>query len=130
MVPPRWPMPRTESRVSETTSSSPSSPANPRFTPSTSQLRLWADSTAARITAFSPGAALPPSESPTRSRSWLEQLQAHPWPRVPVEPGLLEDRLAIADDLEASLPRRDESDLRVGILCANLGRQTDGPWLV
>src|SRR5437867_6221908 len=66
MVPPRWAMPRTESRVRMTTSSSPSRPAKPRFTPSTSHPRLSADNTAARMTAFRPGASPPPVEMAIR----------------------------------------------------------------
>ena len=48
--------------VSGTTSSSPSRPAKPRLMPSTSQPRLMAESTAARMTALSPGASPPPVE--------------------------------------------------------------------
>ena len=59
-------MPRTESFVSGMTSSSPISPANPRLMPSTSQPRLIADSTAARMTALRPGASPPPVEMAMR----------------------------------------------------------------
>src|SRR3982751_3429877 len=59
-------MPRTESFVSGTTSSSPSSPAKPRLMPTTSHPRLMAERTAARMTAFRPGASPPPVERAMR----------------------------------------------------------------
>jgi hypothetical protein len=55
-------MPRTLSTVSGTISSSPSRPAKPRLMPRTSQPRVRADSTAARMTALRPGASPPPVE--------------------------------------------------------------------
>ena len=73
IVPPRCAMPRTDSRVSDTTSSSPSNPANPRLMPRTSQFRLSAVSTTARITALSPGASPPPVEMPSRMPSLRKQ---------------------------------------------------------
>src|SRR5688500_14791819 len=62
-------MPRTDCFVSGTTSSSPISPANPRLIPRTSQPRLIAESTAARITALSPGASPPPVEIAIRMKA-------------------------------------------------------------
>ena len=67
-------MPRTESFVSGTTSSSPIRPANPRLMPSTSQPRLMADSTAARMTAFNPGASPPPVEIAIRMSEYRHGL--------------------------------------------------------
>ena len=58
-----------ESRVSGMTSSSPSRPAYPRLMPRTSQPRLMAESTAARMTALRPGASPPPVE--IAMRIWL-----------------------------------------------------------
>src|SRR5690348_1268 len=59
-------MPRTDSLVRLMTSSSPISPAKPRLMPSTSQPRLIAESTAARMTALRPGASPPPVEMAIR----------------------------------------------------------------
>src|SRR5579872_572609 len=69
-------MPRTASRVNGTTSSSPSSPANPRLIPRTSQSRLTAARTAARMTALSPGASPPPVEMAKRTSGMLHQQEA------------------------------------------------------
>lgn len=49
---------------------------------------------------------------------------------VPFELGFLEDRFAVAHDLEPSLAGGDQLHLRRWILALDLGRQTDGPWLV
>src|SRR6185503_17147735 len=123
-------MPRTDSRVSETTSSSPSRPAKPRLMPSTSQLRLSAVSTAARMTAFSPGASPPPVDSASRIRSAGEQPKDFAGTRVPIELGLLEDGLSVPDHLEPALAGRDQLNVRVGKRASNFRRQTDGSRLV
>src|SRR5437016_5186869 len=131
IVPPRCAMPRTESRVSETTSSSPKRPAKPRLIPSTSQPRLIDARTTVRMTAFSPGASPPPVESAMRmTQLLLEQLQYLAWPRMPIQLRLFEDRSTIPRHFEASLPGRNHLYLRTGIRRANFGRQTDGPRLV
>ena len=57
-------MPLTDPRVSGMMSGWPSSPANPWRIPTTSQPRFIADNTAARMTAFSPGASPPPVSNP------------------------------------------------------------------
>src|SRR5687767_4356045 len=116
MVPPRCAMPRTDSRVRETTSSSPSRPAKPRLIPSTSQLRLTAESTAERITALSPGASPPPVEMPRRMPSFREQLEDLPRARVTLEPGLLEDHASIASHLESPATGRNQLHVGIGIL--------------
>jgi hypothetical protein len=51
-------------------------------------------------------------------------------PGVPPELRFLEDRRAVARDLEAPATRRLERDVRAGKLLLQLGRQTDGPWFV
>ncbi len=62
MVPPRWAMPRTLSRVSSMSPSAGFSrrPWYPRRMPVTRQPRRSADNVTARMTAFSPGASPPP----------------------------------------------------------------------
>jgi hypothetical protein len=64
-----------------------------------------------------------------RSRG-LEQAKYFTGPSVAVELRFLEDRGAVAMHLETSAFRRNERDLGLGKLGANLGRQTDGPWFV
>jgi hypothetical protein len=58
--------------------------------------------------------------------------QTHDFARSRVTPLLrfLEDRHSIARDLEASAARRLQRDLRIREFLLQLGRQTDGPWLV
>jgi hypothetical protein len=51
-------------------------------------------------------------------------------PRVAVETRLLEDRLAVVHDLEASLAGGYQLHRRLRILAFDFGRQTGGPWLV
>src|SRR3954467_3790941 len=100
--------------------------------PSTSHPRLIAERQAARMTAFRPGASPPPVEIAMRisASSALEQRHDFARLRVPAELRLLEDRLAVPGDLEASSAGRLEGDVRVGKFLLQLGRQTDGPWLV
>ena len=67
IVPPRWPMPRTMSRVNSIMppvgySSGNISPLKPSRMPTTSQPRRAADNVAARMTALRPGASPPPVE--------------------------------------------------------------------
>lgn len=69
------------------------------------------------------------------SRGWgrlerREDSQHLAGPRVAIELGFLEDRLAVVHDLEASFPRGYELDARRRVFALDLGRQTDGPWLV
>src|SRR6185503_2365524 len=141
MVPPRCAMPRTESFVSGTTWSSPIKPANPRLIPSTSHPRLIADRTAARMTAFRPGASPPPVEMAILMR---ETMSADVWDRsrrrsvslqqvddltrlgVSVEFRLLEYRRSVGDDFEPAAARRDQFDLGAGNAITNLRRQPDG----
>src|SRR5439155_18492691 len=97
---------------------------------STSQLRLSAVSTAARITAFNPGASPPPVEIARRIASFGEQFENLSGFRVAIQLRFLENRGPVANDLETTLARRYELDVGVGILLADLGRQTDGSGLV
>jgi hypothetical protein len=60
----------------------------------------------------------------------LEQAQYFTGPSVAVELRFLEDRGAIAMHLKAPAFRRNERDLGLGKLGANLGRQTGSPWFV
>src|SRR5688500_8911035 len=135
MVPPRCAIPRTDSRVSGTTSSSPSSPAYPRLMPSTSQPRLTADRTAARMTALSPGASPPPVEMAMRMERRLQGLRGQQVENlaglgVTSKLGLLKDGLSVVHDFEPPTARRDQLDLCRGKLLTNRGRQTDGPGFV
>jgi hypothetical protein len=60
----------------------------------------------------------------------LQQFQDFAGAGVAIELGLLEDRRAVAENLEATAARWHERDGGLGMLAANLGRQTDGPWFV
>src|SRR5688572_30002881 len=135
IVPPRCAIPRTDSRVSGTTSSSPSSPAYPRLMPRTSQPRLTADRTAARMTALSPGASPPPVEMAMRMERRLQGLRGQQMENlaglgVTSQLGLLKDGLAVVHDFEPPTARRYHLDLCGGKLLTNRGRQTDGPGFV
>jgi hypothetical protein len=62
--------------------------------------------------------------------SALQQFHDLPRLRMSLGLGFLEHRISVAVHLEASAARRNHLDLGVRELAANLGRQTDGPWLV
>ena len=128
MVPPRCPMPRTSSRVSGMTSSSPSRPAYPFLIPSTCHPRSIAVSTAARMTALSPGASPPPVEmrDPHRGPGLVDEAQHFTRLRVAAELRLLEDRHAVEHDLEPAASGWTHGDLGAGMAFTNGSRQTDG----
>ena len=141
IVPPRWPIPRTESRVRVTHWSSPNKPANPLRIPMTSHPLPVADSTAARITALSPGASPPPVEIPIRVSGVLAKdrrsaaltpQQANDLARccVSAKLRLLENRAAVSAHLEATTSRLNQFHSNVRERLTNLGRQTGGPRLV
>src|SRR4051812_9404422 len=99
--------------------------------PRTSQPRLIADSAAARMTAFSPGASPPPVEIAMRiRRSALQERDDLAWLRVAAQLRFLEDRRPVTSDLEAASARRLHRDVHIRKFLLQLGRQTDGPWLV
>src|SRR6185312_3756764 len=143
-----WAMPRTDSRVSGTTSSSPNKPAYPRLMPNTSHPRPKADRTAARMTAFSPGASPPPVEIAMRidavpnagAPGWrlrdtpvtraLDQADDLTVLGVAAELRLFEDRRPVERHLEPPAARRLQRELRVRIPFLELGRQPGGPRLV
>src|SRR3954464_9086156 len=99
--------------------------------PRTSQPRLIAERQAARMTALSPGASPPPVEMAMRiRRSAFQKRDDFARVRVAAQLRFLEDRRAVARDLEASAARRLERDVHAREFLLQLGRQTDGPWLV
>ena len=62
--------------------------------------------------------------------SALQQFHDLPRLRMSLRLGFLEDRGAVAVHFKAPAPRRNHLDLGVRERAADLGRQTDGPWLV
>ena len=109
--------------------------------PSTSQPRLHAARTAARITAFNPGASPPPvviamrmelgfgrARVPAARRSAARGDQREHFGGLHVPSGLrfLVDRRAVHHDLEPPALRRDEFDHGLGILLADRRRHTGG----
>jgi hypothetical protein len=62
--------------------------------------------------------------------AFREQINDLPRLRMSLRLGFLEDRSAVTVHLEAPAARRQHLDLGVRERAANLGRQTDGPWLV
>jgi hypothetical protein len=63
-------------------------------------------------------------------RSRREELQDLAGLGVPVQLRFPEDVGAVPRHLEATAARRNQLDVGVRMLLADLGRQTDGPWLV
>src|SRR5688572_32547670 len=103
--------------------------------PSTSQPRLTADRTAARMTALSPGASPPPVEMAMRMERRLQGLRGQQMENlaglgVASKPRLLKDGLSVARHFEPPAARRYQLDLCRGKLLTNRGRQTDGPGFV
>src|SRR6476661_5576157 len=100
--------------------------------PSTSQPRLQAESTAARITALSPGASPPPVDNAILiiSRFRFQEGNNFAWLGMSAELGFLEDGLSIRDHFEAPTSRRDHLQFRLRKTLSNLCRQTGGTGFV
>lgn len=101
------------------------------------QPRFRAPRTAARITAFKPGASPPPVEMATRmsnrplsAADTLHELQNLTLVGVPAQLLLGKHEPAVDRNLEQSPGCLDQAHLGIWILLANLGRQTGGPGLV